>query len=208
MTKIFNSDDINQLERIYRINLINALSGFKSVNLIGTKSKTGQPNVAVFSSVIHMGSNPPLMGFIMRPLPNQRDTYPNLKDSGVYTINHVTQDIYKKSHQTSAKYEKGVSEFEKCGLTEEYIDDFDAPFVKECTIKMGLSYVEEYPIKANNTILIIGKIEKIIIPKTVLESTGHLNIHKSNSLTMSGLDTYFSTQKLERMPYASKPKLS
>ncbi len=208
MIKIFNSDDINQLERIYRINLINALSGFKSVNLIGTKSKTGQPNVAVFSSVIHMGSNPPLMGFIMRPLPNQRDTYPNLKSTGFYTINHVTEAIYKKAHQTSAKYEKGVSEFEACGLTEEYHEDFAAPFVKECAVKMGLSYVEEYPIKANNTILIIGKIEKVIVPESILKDTGHLNIHESNSLTMSGLDTYFKTEKLERMPYAHKPKLS
>jgi len=208
MTKTFNSKDIDQLERIYRINLINALSGFKSVNLIGTKSKTGQSNVAVFSSVIHMGSNPPLLGFIMRPLPNQRDTYPNIKDRGFYTINHVTTDIFEKAHQTSAKYDKGVSEFEKCGLTEEYVDDFVAPFVKECNVKMGLSYVEEYPIKANDTILIIGKIEKLILPEESLEESGHLNIHDSNSLTMSGLDTYFKVEKLKRMPYASKPKMS
>ena len=208
MIKTFNSEEIDQLERIYRINLINALTGFKSVNLIGTKSKAGKPNVAVFSSVVHMGSNPPLLGFVMRPLPYKRDTYPNLKESGFYTINHVNEAIYKKAHQTSAKFEKGVSEFEECGLTEEYIDDFEAPFVKECAIKIGLSYVEEYPIKVNNTILIIGKIDKIILPESIIETTGHLNIHESNSLTMSGLDTYFKTEKLGRMPYAKKPKLS
>ena len=206
MIKIFNSSDIDQFERIYRINLINAISGFKSVNLIGTKSADGKPNVAVFSSVIHMGSNPPLLGFIMRPLPYQRDTYPNLKSTGQYTINHVTADIYQQAHQTSAKYEKGISEFEACGLTEEYINGFTAPFVKECSIKIGLSYVEEYPIKANNTILVIGKVEHLILPENILEDSGHLNIHEANSLTMSGLDTYFKTEKLERMAYASKPK--
>ena len=206
MIKTFNSTDIDKLERIYRINLINAISGFKSVNLIGTKSAEGEPNVAVFSSVIHMGSNPPLLGFIMRPLPHKRDTYPNLKSTGQYTINHVTTDIYQQAHQTSAKYAKGISEFEECGLTEEYLNGFDAPFVKECSIKIGLSFVEEYPIKANNTILVIGKVEHLIVPENIIEDSGHLNIHEANTLTMSGLDTYFKTEKLGRMAYARKPK--
>ena len=118
----------------------------------------------------------------------------------------MTEAIFKRAHQTSAKYEKGVSEFKECGLMEEYLNDFPAPFVKECAIKIGLSYVEEYPIKINDTILIVGKVEHLIFPDEILESSGHLNIHSANSLTMSGLDTYFTAEKLERMPYASKPK--
>ena len=206
MNKVLNHQDILDLDRLYRINLINAISGFKSLNLIGTKSADGNPNVAIFSSVIHMGSNPPLLGFIMRPLPYKRDTYPNIKETGFYTINHVNEQIFKQAHQTSAKYEKGISEFEECGLTEEYLKDFSAPFVKECSIKIGLSYVEEYPIKANNTILIIGKVEHLIVPENIIEDTGHLNIQSANTLTMSGLDTYFKTKKLERLAYAHKPK--
>ena len=52
MTKVMNHQDILDLERIYRINLINAISGFKSLNLLGTKSESGKPNVAIFSSVV------------------------------------------------------------------------------------------------------------------------------------------------------------
>ena len=106
----------------------------------------------------------------------------------------MTEAIFKRAHQTSAKYEKGVSEFKECGLMEEYLNDFPAPFVKECAIKI------------NDTILIVGKVERLIFPEEILESSGHLNIHSANSLTMSGLDTYFTAEKLERMPYASKPK--
>ncbi|MFT7052290.1 MAG: hypothetical protein ACJAZK_002917, partial [Psychroserpens sp.] len=52
--------DIDNLDYIYRINLINSCSGYKSANLLGTKSNEGIENVAVFSSVTHIGSNPPM----------------------------------------------------------------------------------------------------------------------------------------------------
>ena len=42
-----------------RIALINSLSGFKSLNLIGTINNQGQTNLAIFNSVVHIGANPP-----------------------------------------------------------------------------------------------------------------------------------------------------
>ena len=67
MTYISN-EELENLHHIYRINLINSSSGYKSANLIGTKSSNGIENVAVFSSVTHIGSNPPLLGFFCRPI--------------------------------------------------------------------------------------------------------------------------------------------
>ncbi len=61
--QFFNKQDINSLNKIYRINLINSCSGFKSANLLGSISTNGKTNVAVFSSVTHLGSNPPTLGF-------------------------------------------------------------------------------------------------------------------------------------------------
>ena len=59
-------------------------------NLIATKSNDGFPNVAVFSSVTHLGSNPPLLGFITRPAFVPRNTYENIRKTGIYTINHIS----------------------------------------------------------------------------------------------------------------------
>ena len=61
----YSQEDITKMQNLYRINLINSCSGFKSANLIGTASKNGEENVAVFSSVTHIGSNPPLLGFVL-----------------------------------------------------------------------------------------------------------------------------------------------
>ena len=115
-------DTIKTWERFYRANFINCLSGFKSANLIGTVNKDGQPNLAVFSSVVHLGSDPALIGFINRPLAAAPHTINNIETTGVYTINHINPSFVEKAHQASAKYPVDVNEFEAVELTEQYID--------------------------------------------------------------------------------------
>jgi flavin reductase (DIM6/NTAB) family NADH-FMN oxidoreductase RutF len=61
---------------VERLNLINSCTGYKSANLIATKSVDGAVNVAIFSSITHLGSNPALIGFIVRPTV-PRNTYKN-----------------------------------------------------------------------------------------------------------------------------------
>ena len=59
----FNTNDIQGFSKIYRLNLINSITGYKSANLIGTRSNSGEENVAIFSSITHLGSNPALLHF-------------------------------------------------------------------------------------------------------------------------------------------------
>jgi flavin reductase (DIM6/NTAB) family NADH-FMN oxidoreductase RutF len=59
---------------VERLNLINSCTGYKSANLIATKSEDGAVNVAIFSSITHLGSNPALIGFIVRPTTVPRNT--------------------------------------------------------------------------------------------------------------------------------------
>lgn len=201
--QVYTFDDILNLEKRFRTTLINNISGLKSANLIGTKSADGYTNLAIFSSVVHIGANPPYLGFIVRPLLVERHTYQNIKETGYFTINQVGEAIHRKAHLTSAKFSKEISEFEACNLTEKYIDDFPIPFVDESKIKIGLSYQEEYLIKANNTILIIGKIEKLITTKDIVDSDGHLNFENINGISVGGLDSYYKCKKIGRYQYAS-----
>lgn len=200
-TRTFVQQDILKMEKVPRLNLINSISGFKSANLIGTIDKSGRENLAIFNSVIHIGSNPPLLGLLVRPLAVPRHTYGNIKETGWFTINHVRQDFYKKAHQTSGKFPKDISEFEACGLEPEYRQRCPAPFVKESVISMGLTYEEETEIKANGTILIIGALKELVVPVNSIEGDGFVNLEKAGSLTISGLDSYHKTVLLGREPY-------
>jgi len=197
----FNTEDINSLNHLYKINLINSCAGYKSANLIATKSADAKTNLAIFSSVIHLGSSPPLLGFILRPTTVPRDTYENIMETGYFTINHIHKNILKDAHHTSAKYKKTISEFDVTDLETAYKDNFYAPFVKNSPIQLGMKYIEEYDIKANNTKLVIGEIQGLYIEENLLENDGFINLSKGAIATINGLDGYAIPNLKERMDY-------
>ncbi|MGK7396495.1 MAG: flavin reductase family protein [Candidatus Cyclobacteriaceae bacterium M3_2C_046] len=206
MHKLLSLKDIQQMPKIPRLNLINVITGYKSANLIGTIDQDQNLNLAIFSSVVHLGSNPPLIGFITRPTIVPRHTYLNIKKTGYYTINHLHQEYLEQAHQTSAKYPPEVSEFEVCGFTPEFIKDFPAPFVKESKIKIGMKICEEQHIKANDTILVIGQVQYIMLPDQVIQNDGFVDLEAMGTVALSGLDTYLIPRKLARMSYAKPEK--
>ena len=199
---IINQADIAAWESSYRVKLINSISGYKSVHLIGTKSRSGNSNLAIFNSVVHIGSNPPQLGFIMRPLTVKRDTYTNILETGFFTINHVHKSFLKQAHYTAAKLESDTSEFDLCNLKEEYSPSFSAPFVKESSIKLGLKLVDDITIKSNGTHLIIGEVELIHIDDDYIEADGQLDLQKANDVCVTGLNQYSSVSKFVNYPYA------
>ncbi len=201
----FSAEDIQNLEHIYKINLINSCSGYKSANLIGSISKDGAENVAVFSSVTHLGSSPALLGFFLRPTTVARHTYENLKATGYYTINHIHKSITEEAHHTSAKYERDTSEFDVTTLTSEYKPGCMAPFVKDAPIQLAMQYVEEYNIKANGTILVLGKIIGLYVDDTLIEDDGLIDLSKAQVAAINGLDGYAVPESKVRYGY-QRPK--
>lgn len=202
----FHKNDIASLDKRFRANLINSITGPKPANLVGTVSAEGLTNLAVFSSAIHIGANPPLIGLLFRPLGEvERHTYDNIKSTGFYSINHVRADLTENAHLTSAKFAREESEFAKCGFGDELIGDFPAPFVAESNVKLGVRYVQEVPIEANGTILVIGEIELIALPEGVIAENGDVDLFETKSACVVGLDTYHALAEGATYPYA-KPE--
>ncbi len=202
----FSKDAIDEMRHLYKINLINSCSGYKSANLIGTKSQSGISNVAIFSSVTHIGSSPALLGFFLRPTTVIRNSYENIKETGFFTINHVHEAILQDAHHTSAKYDKSLSEFNFTALKEEYKGGYLVPFVKEAPVQMAMKFIEEYPIKANDTILVIGEILDLYIADDLLEVDGFVNLSKAKVASINGLDGYSIPKLKTRLEY-QRPKI-
>lgn len=198
-----SKSDIENTERIRRLNIINSISGIKPANLVGSISKSGITNLAIFSSVVHLGSNPAMLGFIIRPGEKvRRDTFENIRETGIFTINHIHQDTTQRAHYTSAKFDSKVSEFEKCRFTEEYIDNFAAPFVKESSLKIGLKLIEELPIKINGTSMMIGEVQHLMVPDEAVMANGQLDLEQLKNVGISGLNNYYSLKRIANYPYA------
>lgn len=203
---LFHEEHIAAMDSRSRAAFINSLSGFKSASLIGTVDSAGNPNLAVFSSVVHIGSNPALIGFINRPDSTSRHTLENILQTRFFTINHINSEIFKEAHQTSARYPREISEFEATGLTAQYSALLPAPYVAESKIRYGLSFEERYDLPINGTILIIGKVVEVFVPADCLLPHGAIDVEKAASVAISGLDAYHSTRQLARLSYAKPDK--
>jgi flavin reductase (DIM6/NTAB) family NADH-FMN oxidoreductase RutF len=194
-------DELMAMELHKRAQLVNSTGGFKSVCLVGTTDNEGNTNLAIFSSIFLIGATPPLICFILRPGSAERHTLANIQATAVYTINHINESIYKQAHQTSARYPKHISEFDATGLTKEYKNNFKAPFVKESTIQMAVEFKECIELSINNTTMVIGLISQLYVPADCLTEDGYIDIEKAGTLSCSGLDSYHSTKRLQRLHY-------
>ena len=201
----FSKAKIAELNNRYRNNLINSISGYKSANLIGTISKTGTTNLAVFNSIVHLGSNPALLGFILRPTTVPRHSFSNMKENGVFTVNHIAKNQIEAAHHTSAKYPEEISEFDQTELNPVYKNDFAAPFVEGAPVQIACRYVNDYLIEENNTRLVVGAIEGVYIDDKMILDDGWVQLDLGEVVTINGLDGYALPQLIERFPYA-RPK--
>lgn len=208
---VISRSQIDTMDKRYRVQLINSLTGYKSANLVGTANtdpvtQVKNLNLAILSSCTHVGSDPPLLSFNFRPDKTPRQTFENIMATEYFTINHVGQSFYKKAHLTSAKYPKNVSEFKEVGIEEEFLQDFYAPFVKDAQVQIAMKLVEHHHIKANGTEIVIGEVVFINCAEQLISDDGSLDYEQLDTVALSGLDTYYTTSKLTKEPYAHAPR--
>jgi len=198
----FEEDDIFNLDKIKRLKLINSITGVKPANLIGTRSSDGITNLAIFSSIVHLGSNPPLISFVTRTSKEvNRNTLANILSTNFFTINQIQKSFVKNAHYTSAKFNASTSEFQMCKLDEEYINNFYAPFVKQSNLKIGLELKEIIKITSNDSTLVVGEIKQITTKKEYLKDDFMFDLEKSGAIAIGGLNEYFTIENIANFPY-------
>lgn len=201
-----DSASIEAMPSRERAALINSLSGFKSANLVGTADADGHCNLAIMSSVVHLGSHPPLLALIIRPGGEERHTLSNILRSGHYSINHVAADMVDAAHQTAARYPRDISEFEATGLTPQWWDDFPAPLVAEAHVQLAMQLREHQLLEINGTHMVIGEVVQARFPDGCRNEDGSLNLAAAGTVALTGLDSYHRADLMKRMAYA-KPDL-
>jgi flavin reductase (DIM6/NTAB) family NADH-FMN oxidoreductase RutF len=200
--RTITSRDLEAMDKRVRVQFATSLPGVKPVCLVGTRGSDGIANLAPFSSVVHLGSNPALLGMVTRPDVVERHTLANLLATRCWTLNHLHPGIVAAAHQCSARYPAGVSEFAATGLTEHREPDFSAPFVAESRFRIGLELVETVDIPANGTKLIVGRVLLVQLDADRLAADGSVHLDGLDAVASTALDTYFGITPLVRLPYA------
>lgn len=189
------------MDRRFRAAFVNSLPGLKPVNLIGSVSSGGATNLSIVSSVVHIGSNPPLLAFMSRPLSVERHTLANIVETGVYSVNAVTSRMTAAAHQTAARYPRDTSEFDATGLTARFDGDFAAPFVAGSELAIGMRYHSQFQLP-NETVLVLGEVDRVHVDEAVVREDGGIDFSSLDSTAVTGLDSYFGGAFLGRYAYA------
>jgi flavin reductase (DIM6/NTAB) family NADH-FMN oxidoreductase RutF len=205
--KHFTKTELQALTRFYRANIVNCITGPKPAMLCGTKSKEGTGNLALFSNVFHMGADPAIIGYVQRPVGESGHTYQNIIDTKAYTLNLANPAILVNSHYTSARFAEGISEFTECHLQEKYVNGFEAPFVEQAAVQIGLHFLEAIPVQHNNTTIVLGTIEHIFIADNLLQEDGNIKLTTDTALAAVGLEQYYAIDFLQHMAYAKVNEL-
>lgn len=203
--QVLDLGGLRDLPQRYRARLVNSLSGFKSANLVGTADASGRPACCIVSSVVHLGSDPALLGVVFRPPGDDAHNYRNLDTSGYFTLSHVTEAMHERAHQTSARYSSEVSEFEAVGLTPHWhgegSDRFPAPAVAESPVRIGLR-VDDELVLPNRCRFVVGAVQWVDFDAVLQAGDGFLDLAAAGTVTIGGLDAYHTASRIARLSYA------
>ena len=63
-----------------------------------------------------------------------------------------------------------------------------------------MRFVEAIDIKINNTVLVVGEIEHLILPDIAIVD-GDIDLEVTDGVGISGLNSYYSLKKIGSFPY-------
>lgn len=202
MNQFFDIATIASWDRFYRTHFINSLSGFKSASLIATVNSEGQPNLAIFSNIVHLGADPALIGFVNRPREAAPHTLANIEATEMYSINLIHAAMVEQAHQTSAKYPAEISEFDAVKLTPQWELNFACPLVQESKVKYMLKLQQVIPIAQNNTFFVIGSVQGVWLADDLVAEDGFIQLDKAEIVSSLGIDAYYRNAPIGRFAYA------
>jgi flavin reductase (DIM6/NTAB) family NADH-FMN oxidoreductase RutF len=126
------------------------------VVLVTTVDEKGRINAAPFSFCGSVSFNPPMLYVGVREF---QHTYKNMKKTGEFVVNVVSEDFAQKAVKCEKAYPYGVNELEKVGLHWYDSEKVKPPRLKEAKIHFECKLRQE--IRTGDHILMVGEIVAI-----------------------------------------------
>jgi flavin reductase (DIM6/NTAB) family NADH-FMN oxidoreductase RutF len=168
----------------------------RPIAFVSTVDGEGNPNLAPFSFFNAFSAKPPILVFATsrRMRDNTtKDTLSNVEATRECVINMVSYNIAGQMSLTSVNYPKGVSEFEKAGLTPVPSDIVKAYRVKEAPVQFECTVEQILPLgtEGGAGCLIVCRILRMHIDDNILDKDGkRIDPHKIDLVGRLGRSYY------------------
>jgi flavin reductase (DIM6/NTAB) family NADH-FMN oxidoreductase RutF len=160
----------------------------RPIAFVSTLSPNGRFNVAPFSYFNAITNLPPLLGIsinLRRGSP--KDTLNNIRGTGDFVINTVTEAMGERMVQTSGDWPADVDEFQLTGLTPIASDLVRSPRVAESPISLECRLYRE--VELGDATFVVGEVVRAHVVESVL-TEGRVDVAKLKPLGRLGGDGY------------------
>lgn len=132
----------------------------RPIAFVSTVSTDGVRNLAPFSFFNVICAEPPTVCFSTGFRIPSKDTLANVKATGEFVVNIVSEEIAEQMNLCSGEYTAGVDEFQVSGLTAVASDMVKPPYVLESHVNMECRLVQtvEVSTRPMGGTLIIGEV--------------------------------------------------
>jgi flavin reductase (DIM6/NTAB) family NADH-FMN oxidoreductase RutF len=150
--------DLATLEPRDRYRLTISLIVPRPIGWISTRSQDGLPNLAPYSFFNAFSATPLLVGAsIGRRSGGPKDTLTNIRQSGVFVVNVVSEPHLEAMVRTSGDWAADVDEFREAGLKMADASKVDAPYVADAAAVLECRLFKEVDLGSSPNVLIIGE---------------------------------------------------
>jgi flavin reductase (DIM6/NTAB) family NADH-FMN oxidoreductase RutF len=156
-----------------RHQLLTSLVVPRPIAWISTRAPDGRRNLAPFSFYMGVSSTPLLVAVsIGERRGTAKDTLANIRDTGVFCINVVSEVHLQEMNESSGEYGPEVDEFERAGVGAGEATTVDCPLVDDAPAVLECRLFEVVDLEGSANTLILGEILAVRLGKGVEPSEG------------------------------------
>ncbi len=167
----------------------------RPIAFVSTIDEEGRPNLAPYSFFNCFSANPPILVFsTTRRIADSttKDTLSNVEATGELVINVVPYSIARQMAVASIQFPKGISEFDKSGLTPLPAELVRPYRVKEPPVHFECKLERVIPLGGEGGAghLVICRIVRLHVSEAVFDDRGRISPHKLDLLGRLGRAFY------------------
>ncbi|HUE95873.1 MAG TPA: flavin reductase family protein [Longimicrobiaceae bacterium] len=171
-----------ELENRGRYQLLTSLVVPRPIGWVSSRSPAGIANLAPFSYFVALSATPMLVAVsIGSRRGSPKDTLTNIRDSGVFCVNIVTEKHLGAMNESSGEHPPDVDEFAVAGVEAAEGEMVAAPYVADCPAVFECTLHKEVELGSESNVLVIGKVVGVRLedsieftPGTYLVDPAHL----------------------------------
>lgn len=171
--------DPTAMEDIYTYKLLTGCIVPRPIGFISSIGPDGVLNAAPFSFFNAISHKPPLVGFSVAPLlpsGRRKDTLANVRESGEFVVNIVTESIVRAQDICAREFPPEVDEFKQAGITAVPSERIKTPRVAESPVNFECAVVQILPLPESIYTFVIGRVLCMHIREDLVMAGGRIDL--------------------------------